>query len=60
MTKFHYEIQTPHAPGCVWLRSPHGRDTWERAFEEGQQYAKFHFDYANMICAVRVIAITEA
>lgn len=55
--KFYYEIQTPHAPGCGWLRSPHGRDTWERAMEEGTAYISNMFHYGKMTCAVRVVAV---
>lgn len=53
-TNYYYEIQTPHAPGGGWLRSPHPRCTWDRAMEEGVQYCKFHQDYAGMKLAVRV------
>ncbi len=52
--KYYFEIQTPHSPGCGWLRSPHGRDTWDKAMAEGVQYVKVHHDYANLQMSVRV------
>jgi hypothetical protein len=54
MKRYFFEIQTPFAPGGGWLRSPHGRDSWDQAFEEGKQYAQFAQDYRNLTCGVRV------
>lgn len=59
MTKYYYEVQTPHTPACGWLRSPYGRDTWERAFEEGMEFARNHHNAAGMMVAVQVRAIEE-
>lgn len=52
--KYYYEIQTPHAPGCAWLRSPYGRDTWEAAMKEGTDYIRNMQVYGNMTCGLRI------
>lgn len=57
--KYHFEVQTPHAPGCGWLRSPHGRDTWEKAMEEGVAYVRNMELYGHMTCGVRVAVIAD-
>lgn len=57
---FAYEIQTSFAPGMTWLRSPYPRKDWERAFEEGQTYCKFAWEYRGEVCAVRVVKVADA
>jgi len=52
--RFFFEIQLSYAPGCGWLRSPHGRDTFERALEEGSQYARNAW-LNGQVVGVRVI-----
>lgn len=52
--KYFYEIQTPHAPGCGWLRSPYGRDTWEKAAEEGLAYIRNMQHSGKMKCGMRI------
>lgn len=39
-TKYYFEVQLPYAPGCGWLRSPYGRDSFEVAWKEGTQYVE--------------------
>lgn len=52
--KYFYEIQTPHAPGCTWLRSAYGRDTWEQAAKEGLAYIENMQRSAGMKCGMRI------
>ena len=56
--KFFYEIQTPHSPGCGWLRSPHARQTWDHAMAEGTAWVKNHARN-GMHCAVRVAVMLD-
>lgn len=53
--KYFFEIQLTYAPGCGWLRSPHGRDDFDKAFQEGLQYAKNAFLYRGETVGVRVV-----
>lgn len=56
LKKFFFEIQLGYAPGCGWLRSPYGRDTFERAFEEGRQYVENAMNYREETIGLRVVA----
>lgn len=57
--KYFFEIQLPHAPACGWLRSPHGRDTWDKAFNEGALYLTNMQEYGKMTCGLRVACVEE-
>lgn len=54
MPKFFFEIQLTYAPGCGWLRSPYGRDTFEEAFNEGAAYASNAMNYRKETIGLRV------
>lgn len=57
--KYYYEIQMSFAPGMTWLRSPHGRKTWDEAFSEGRTYCDFAYRYRKEVCALRIVPIEE-
>lgn len=53
--KYYFEIQLKYAPACGWLRSPYGRDTFERAFEEGSEYVRNAMKYHHETVGLRVV-----
>ena len=57
MKKYFFEIQMDFFPGCGWLRSPHGRDSWQQAWDEGQQYVEFGFKYRGFQLALHIVEV---
>lgn len=56
-TKYFFEVLLPYAPGCGWLRSPYGRDSFTKAWEEGTAFANNAMAYKGESLGVKVVAV---